>query len=786
MAHSRPVGAWQPRGCIGASGVALLLTSLASGVRGGEAEMLSGFRIEGQMAQVGSVGVDPLSPVATDMVQLQQILMIDDGLRRTFVPATQVARRAEVVSPTVRITIDKQRVPAGGRRVVAVGNILRVGPFNEFGRRTVSISMPQGPIDIVQGITEITPHYVKLESLTSPYLWEMRVATSSVSRKVLRDVLLWQIDAKDPDQRRQIFELYTVSDRFTDARLELEDLIRDFPTLSALKTEVRRLNQLGADSLVREIEFRRQAGQHRFASQVLQRFPTDGVAAETLLKVRDLAAEYETMVRGHAEALRLLDEHLKGVADEETRTAVTPVCEQIKAELGPDSLPRMAGYLRLSDDESLKVEQKLALAVSGWLMGGDNAIDNMAVVSGLARAQPLIQEYLATPQAHLRQEALRKLGEIEGVSPANVAKIIALAPPPLDLSEAQQLGPRLFELTAPGPTGQPDVKYLVLLPPEYSTQRRYPVVMTLHGGGTTAELQIDWWAGSPNESGDRGGPASRQGYIVIAPRWTREHQRRYEFSYREHAIVLTALRDACSRLAIDTDKMFLSGHSMGGDAVWDLGLAHPDLWAGVIPIVANADKYVSRYWENSKGLAMYFVEGDMDSGRTEVNTRELDRMLTASRKVFDVTLVEYRGRGHDHFQDEIQRIFTWMTLHKRDFAPRSIDVSTLRSWDNFFWWVELDQLPDKQLVAPEAWPRPGVTPVPLTADVRANNTINVNSSAGKVRVWLSPDLVRFDQPLEVVINRRKTSPPAPSVAVLLEDARTRCDRQHPFWAVAEN
>ena len=46
---------------------------------------------------------------------------------------------------------------------------------------------------------------------------------------------------------------------------------------------------------------------------------------------------------------------------------------------------------------------------------------------------------------------------------------------------------------------------------------------------------------------------------------------------------------------------------MGGDAAWDLGLSHPDLWAGVIPIVATSDKYISRYWENAKFVPFYFV-----------------------------------------------------------------------------------------------------------------------------------------------------------------------------------
>ena len=66
----------------------------------------------------------------------------------------------------------------------------------------------------------------------------------------------------------------------------------------------------------------------------------------------------------------------------------------------------------------------------------------------------------------------------------------------------------------------------------------------------------------------------------------------------------------------------------GGDAVWDIGLAHPDLWAGVIPIVGTAGKYVARYWENGRHVPMYFVGGEMDGDRMALNARDLDRYLT--------------------------------------------------------------------------------------------------------------------------------------------------------------
>ena len=54
---------------------------------------------------------------------------------------------------------------------------------------------------------------------------------------------------------------------------------------------------------------------------------------------------------------------------------------------------------------------------------------------------------------------------------------------------------------------------------------------------------------------------------------------------------------------------------MGGDAAWDIAIAHPDLWAGVIPIVAVADKFVSRYAKNAPYVSWYFVGGELDGDK---------------------------------------------------------------------------------------------------------------------------------------------------------------------------
>ena len=67
-----------------------------------------------------------------------------------------------------------------------------------------------------------------------------------------------------------------------------------------------------------------------------------------------------------------------------------------------------------------------------------------------------------------------------------------------------------------------------------------------------------------------------------------------------------------------------------------------------------------------------------------------------------------------------------------------------------------------------------------------NGGLNVRSGTDRVTVWLTPDIVDFQERLTVVVNGRRAGkrdkPVRPDLQTLLEDVRTRGDRQNPFWA----
>ena len=272
----------------------------------------------------------------------------------------------------------------------------------------------------------------------------------------------------------------------------------------------------------------------------------------------------------------------------------------------------------------------------------------------------------------------------------------------------------------------------------------------------------------------------------MAPEWASETQVGYRYSAEEHSVVLSALREVSRQFSIDSDRVYLSGHSMGGDAAWDIGLAHPDLWAGTIIVSGKAGRYVHHYHQNAKNLPIYIVCGGLDHNTFSANEMDLDRYL---KKGFDLTYVEYRGRGHEHFSDELLNIFDWTNRRTRSTFPKDIDAVSMRPWDRLFWWIEMQSPPVRTMVMPSDWPPTQFgRPFALSAKATANNRITARCGAKEVRIWLSPEIVDFQRPLTINLGTRRIHQGeiTPDIDTLLEDLRSRCDYQHPFWAVVTN
>ncbi len=746
-----------------------------------------GRSLTGKLLNLPSTVDTPRAPKPDGAPDPKLILMIDDNLRRYFVPKRTVIKLepTDVGEVQEKFTV-RQKVARAGNSVIDVGNVMEIKPFDEFGRRTFSMGTGKRRVDVIQGITEITPQWAKVEGLT--HIWDQRIATSSIPRDTLDSVLRKVIDPKNVEQRLKLVRFFLQAERYTEARRELEAIAVDFPDVKdQLKPMLTRLVQLGARRLLAEVKFRRQGGQHLLVQKLLKEFPIENVGSEILQEVREILGEYERQTELGNRLAGLIEELLKRVDNEPLRNRLAPAVAEIRQELNFNTLDRLGPLEQFREDADMLPTEKLSLAISGWLAGANAATANLEVAVALIEIRELVRQYLIEETKIGRHDLLEQIRQNEATTAEAITRLLKHMLPPWPLTQPSEEVAGLFELSVPGLSDEPDVIYHVQTPPEYDPHRLYPSVITLHGSATTPQQQLDWWAGSPNQRGERLGQATRQGYIVIAPQWARPQQTSYDHGAAAHAAVLNVLRDACRRFSIDTDRVYLSGHAMGASAAWDIGLAHPDLWAGVIPVAGVSEKYGAFYWPNQEYVPLYFVGGQMDGDQVTKNARDLDRCLRAG---FPVTVAQFQGRGHEHFSDEVLNLFDWMSRYKRAFYPKEFSASTLRTWDNFFWWIEVDDFPPRTVVPPEDWPddRPapkGARALKVDAKITANN-LSIRTGANRVTVWLSPELVDFNQRVQITVNgqrlKRDDEFVAPDLAVLLEDVRSRGDRQHPFWA----
>jgi hypothetical protein len=327
--------------------------------------------------------------------------------------------------------------------------------------------------------------------------------------------------------------------------------------------------------------------------------------------------------------------------------------------------------------------------------------------------------------------------------------------------------------------------YLLQLPPEYHHARSYPVLFVLHAPGEKPEVMLKRWSAM----------AAQYGYILVSPEWERSLNSAYEFSDEEHASVVDVLRDLRRYLQVDSDRVFLFGAGESGTMAFDVGLSHPDLFAGVLVMASRPRYFAKSYWRNGQFLPFYVVNGDMAGDDIKDIRRQFEHWVTRG---YPSLYVEYKGRGQDWFWGELPNFFDWMSHKKRATAlpfcgkpgggTYGEEFQSMRATDNRFYWIVGEEIHNRHINDGQKWSsRTGAAT--LQAHISEGNQINVNAHGFKrVTVWLGPGTIDLDKPVKIYVNGRLAVPSrkiTPSLRTLLEDYYQRGDRHRLFWAKVE-
>jgi len=112
-------------------------------------------------------------------------------------------------------------------------------------------------------------------------------------------------------------------------------------------------------------------------------------------------------------------------------------------------------------------------------------------------------------------------------------------------------------------------QYYAVLPPEdYDPNQTYALILTLHGAGVEASGQVNSYQ-------------KKDWAFVVAP----TNRRRFGFDWQDWGRLdaLEVLDLVKEEFPIDSNRVYLTGHSMGGHGCWHVALTHPDLFAAFAP-----------------------------------------------------------------------------------------------------------------------------------------------------------------------------------------------------------
>lgn len=208
-----------------------------------------------------------------------------------------------------------------------------------------------------------------------------------------------------------------------------------------------------------------------------------------------------------------------------------------------------------------------------------------------------------------------------------------------------------------------ELNYQLYLPPSYKPggKERWPLMLFLHGAGER---------GTDVKHVALHGPLSmvKQGtnfpFIIVAPQCPANQ------TWDSEALI-QLLNEMEGRHAVDTNRVYLTGLSMGGYGTWKLGLAQPERFAALVPICGGGNMIDVILGPRDKPdafktLPIWAFHGAKDD---VVPVNESERMVGQLKKlgVKDVKLTIYPEANHNSWTETYNNpeLYEWLLKQSR-------------------------------------------------------------------------------------------------------------------------
>ena len=435
--------------------------------------------------------------------------------------------------------------------------------------------------------------------------------------------------------------------------------------------------------------------------------------------------------------------------------------------------------------------------VIAWPVGGQAMDQSLAI--------KVAREYLGSGDDTERRRLAAQLDEYEGDLQPLLRKLSTHSCEPVEAGyhpEEHFSVPSLL-------TKHPDDLLYFIVPEGYRPDKSAGLIVFLHGGGRTSSRRapryfmnfLDEEEGS--DSSQLGDLFAATGMIAVGPSAPWNEDSAYRWCLQESDEYLAdVIRECQTRFNIDSDRVFLIGHSMGGFGAYHHIQRQPDRFAGV---VANAGSWSLAYWPVIRGTPLCIVHGVRDAIRDErwhytdiEYARWTDKLL--SRQKMDYVYFEHEGEhGISDGKEYVARYFNSAQKQRRDACSPHVVLASPVGFDEDYCfpvkhnrWLTLDQAVDGNLEYDalvtngeedfDDWRlkhrKQKLEGASIDAVNRGDNTIVVTTrNVARFAVWLHPRMIDVTKPVRVVVDGkvRFAAKVKPTLATALESYERRGD-----------
>jgi len=196
--------------------------------------------------------------------------------------------------------------------------------------------------------------------------------------------------------------------------------------------------------------------------------------------------------------------------------------------------------------------------------------------------------------------------------------------------------------------------YQVFVPTAYDKSKMFPLVIALHGMGGDENSYFQAYAQGAFKT-----EAEKHGYIVACPKGRKPASMYIGDAEKDVMDVIAEMRRDYN---IDPDRVYLTGHSMGGYGTWSVAINHPDVFAALAPISGGANNPAAM--SKIAHIPQLVVHGDTDPTVPVERSRV---MVSEGKKLgAEIKYIEVPGGDHGSVvAPNFPAVFEWFDTHKR-------------------------------------------------------------------------------------------------------------------------